>query len=87
MNEMLITTIVSAITGIGGFIWGIRKDKEDLMSKSLNNLQIQMTIYEQIIENLRGEIILLVGKVENQQKIIKDLEDKIEECLSPRSNI
>lgn len=87
MNEMLITTIASAITGIGGFIWGLRKDKEDLMSKSLNNLQIQMTIYEQIIENLRGEIILLVGKVENQQKIIKDLEDKIEECLSPRSNI
>lgn len=84
---MLITTIVSAVTGIGGFIWGLRKDKEDLMSKSLNNLQIQMTIYEQIIENLRGEIILLVGKVENQQKIIKDLEDKIEECLSPRSNI
>lgn len=87
MNEMLITTIVSAITGIGGFIWGIRKDKEDLMSKSLNNLQIQMTIYEQIIENLRSEIILLVGKVETQQKVIKELEDKIEECLSPRSNI
>lgn len=87
MNEMLITTIVSAITGIGGFIWGIRKDKEDLMSKSLNNLQIQMTIYEQIIENLRSEIILLVGKVETQQKVIKELEEKIEECLSPRSNI
>lgn len=87
MNEMLITTIVGAITGIGGFIYGIQKDKADLVSKSLNNLQLQISIYEGIIENLRNEINILVDKVESQQKIIKHLEGKIEECLSPRTNL
>lgn len=87
MNEMLITTIVGTITGIGGFIWGIKKDKVDLVSKSLSNLQLQMTIYESIIENLRSEISILVGKIESQQKVIQDLEHKIEDCLSPKSNI
>lgn len=84
---MLITTIISAITGLGGFIYGIKKDKADLISKSLSNLQQQLTIYETLIENLRGEVIILVEKVESQQKVIKHLETKIEECLSPRSNI
>jgi len=87
MNEMLITTIISAITGLGGFIYGIKKDKQDIISRSLSNLQQHLTIYETLIENLRGEVIILVEKVESQQKIIKDLEIKIEECLSPRSNI
>lgn len=84
---MLITTIISAITGLGGFIYGIKKDKQDIISRSLSNLQQHLTIYETLIENLRGEVIILVEKVESQQKIIKDLEIKIEECLSPRSNI
>jgi len=87
MNEMLITTIISAITGLGGFIYGIKKDKQDIISRSLSNLQQHLTIYETLIENLRGEVIILVEKVESQQKIIKDLEIKIEECLSSRSNI
>lgn len=84
---MLITTIISAITGLGGFIYGIKKDKQDIISRSLSNLQQHLTIYETLIENLRGEVIILVEKVESQQKVIKDLEIKIEECLSPRSNI
>jgi len=87
MNEMLITTIISAITGLGGFIYGIKKDKQDIISRSLSNLQQHLTIYETLIENLRGEVIILVEKVESQQKVIKDLEIKIEECLSQRSNI
>ena len=84
---MLITTIISAITGLGGFIYGIKKDKQDIISRSLSNLQQHLTIYETLIENLRGEVIILVEKVESQQKVIKDLEIKIEECLSQRSNI
>lgn len=87
MNEIIISTSIAAITGIGGFIWGIQKDKADLVSKSLNNLQLQITIYEGIIESLRNEINKLVDKVETQQKTIKHLEAKIEECLSPKSNI
>ena len=87
MNEMLITTIVSAITGLGGFIYGLKKDKQDLVTTSLTNIQSQIMIYEKIIENLRDEINVLIDKVEKQQKTIVHLELKMEECLSPKSNI
>lgn len=87
MNEIIISTAVAAITGIGGFIWGMTKDKADLVSKSLMNLQQQITVYEGIINSLRSEINQLVEKVESQQKVIKHLEEKMEECFSPKSNI
>lgn len=87
MNEIIISTAVAAITGIGGFIWGMTKDKADLVSKSLMNLQQQITVYEGIINSLRSEITQLVEKVESQQKVIKHLEEKMEECFSPKSNI
>lgn len=87
MNEILIGTIISSITGIGGFIFGLKKQRQDLVSGSLDNIQKQFLIYEQIIENLRGEIGILIQKVESQQKIIQELEHKVEECLSPRTNL
>jgi hypothetical protein len=44
-------------------------------------------IYETIIENLRGEITVLIAKVEKQQEIINHLEKKMEECISPKTNL
>lgn len=87
MNEMIITSIVSAITGLGGFFYGLKKDKQDLVTTSLNNIQSQILIYESIIENLRKEITILVVKVESQQKTIQHLEERMEECLNPKTNI
>jgi len=87
MDSLLIGSIVSAITGLGGFIYGVKKDKQDLLSRSLSNIQLQIQIYEEIIENLRQEVQTLVRKIEEQQKVIKHLEDRMEECLPPKSNI
>ena len=87
MDSLLIGSIVSAITGLGGFIYGVKKDKQDLVSRSLSNIQLQIQIYEEIIENLRQEVQTLVRKIEEQQKVIKHLEDRMEECLPPKSNI
>ena len=87
MNEMLITTIVSAITGLGGFIWGIKKDKQDLVTKSFNNILLQIQVYEEIIRGLRTEIQTLTRKVEEQQEIIKNLEAQVNKMLDPKTNI
>jgi len=87
MNEMLLTTIVSAITGLGGFIYGIKKDKQDLVTKSFNNILLQIQVYEEIIEGLRTEIQTLTRKVEEQQQIIKDLETKVSEMIKPKTNL
>lgn len=87
MDSMIITTIVSSATALGGFIYGLKKQKQDLVTSSLDNLQKQLLIYEQIIENLRGEIGVLISKVEKQQEIINLLERKVEECISPKTNL
>ena len=87
MTEMLITTIVSAVTGLGGFYYGVKKDKQDLVTKSFNNILLQISVYENIIEGLRSEIKTLTEKVEDQQKTIKQLEGKIQECIQPKNQI
>jgi len=87
MNEMLITTIVSAITGLGGFIYGIKKDKQDLVTKSFNNILLQIQVYEVIIGGLRSEIQTLTRRVEEQQEIIKHLESQVQKMLDPKTNI
>ena len=84
---MLITTIVSAITGLGGFIWGIKKDKHDLVTKSFNNILLQIQVYEEIIGGLRTEIQTLTRKVEEQQEIIRQLEAQVNKMLDPKTNI
>lgn len=87
MNEMLITTIVSAITGLGGFIYGIKKDKQDLVTKSFNNILLQIQVYEEIIGGLRTEIQTLTRRVEEQQQIIKQLEAQVQKMCDPKTNI
>lgn len=78
MNEMLLTTLVSTVTAVSGFIYGFQKNKKDLISQSLNNLQQQITIYQDVISSLRGEIEHLISKVSEQEKIIHSLEKKID---------
>ena len=84
---MLITTIVSAITGLGGFIYGIKKDKQDLVTKSFNNILLQIQVYEEIIGGLRTEIQTLTRRVEEQQTIIKQLEAQVQKMCDPKTNI
>lgn len=83
MNDMILTTIVSTVTAISGFWYGWQKDKKDLVSSSLNNIQLQITIYQDIIASLRTEVETLVTKINEQEKIIQSLEAKID-LLKPK---
>jgi len=78
-NEMLITAILSLITGLSGLWWGQKKQNLDLQSQSYDNILKQIGIYEVIIDNLRQEVHALIAKVEEQQKIIHELELSVEE--------
>lgn len=85
-NNFIVTTIVSIATGISAFIYGVRKDKKDLVSQSLKNLEYQITVYEKIIDSLRNEVANLVKKIDEQEKIIIELERKID-ILSKNNDI
>lgn len=87
MDQMIITTLVSAFTALGGFLYGLKREQTNLVSTSLDNIQKQILIYEQIIENLRAEISTLIKEVDKQKEIIKELENKIEEFMKPKTNL
>lgn len=79
LNEVIITAILSIITGISGMIYGQKKQNLDLQSQSYDNILKQIGVYELIIDNLRQEVHALIKKVEEQQKIIQELELSVEE--------
>jgi len=85
MDNMLLTTIISSLTALFGFYYGMKKDKADLVSKSLLNIQSQIAIYETIIDKLRDEIGILILKVEEQQKTIQQLELQVSDMVKKKS--
>ena len=84
MNEILLTTIVSGLSGLAGLWYGAKKHKLDVQTQSLQNIQSQIAIYETIIDKLREEIGVLITKVDEQQKTIYDLENKMELMMSKK---
>jgi hypothetical protein len=63
----------------------MKKDKADLVSKSLLNIQAQIAIYETIIDKLRDEIGILITKVEEQQQTIQHLEKQVTDMVNKKS--
>jgi flagellar biosynthesis chaperone FliJ len=63
----------------------MKKDKADLVSKSLLNIQSQIAIYETIIDKLRDEIGILITKVEEQQQTIQHLEKQVTDMVNKKS--
>ena len=82
INEMVISAIVAALTGISGLWYGSKKQKLDLQSQAYENILKQIEVYEVIIDNLRQEVHTLITKVEEQQKVIRELEASVEELCT-----
>ena len=71
MNEYIITFLVSAISGVVSFFFGMKKKDKEVEALSLNNVEKSLKIYSTIIDDLKDQIEELLQKV-------NDLEDKIE---------
>jgi len=65
--------IGSALTGIAGWAVGRRKSVAETDNIVLANLESSVNLYKLIIDNLRDEIQLLNGKMEQMEKKIDEL--------------
>lgn len=83
--DVVIGSVISIVTGVSGFMYGIRKQSKDLTKASLDNILTQITIYETIIEDLRSEITILITKIDEQEKIIKHLEERLDQMVKNKS--
>lgn len=72
MNEYVLTIIASAITGISSFLFGVKKSKRELEDMALTNIQKSIDVYKVIIDDLRGQIDILLKKVnELEVKVVE----------------
>lgn len=83
--DVVIGSVISIMTGISGFYYGLRKQSKDLTKSSLDNILVQITIYEKIIEDLRSEITILIHKIDEQEKVIKHLEDRLDQMIKKKA--
>lgn len=84
INEMVISAVIAALSGLSGLWYGGKKQKLDIQSQAYENILKQIEVYEVIIDNLRQEVHTLITKVEEQQKVIRELETSVEELCKTK---
>lgn len=58
-TETIITAITGAITTIGGMFLTHRKTKKDLQKSELQNVEQAITIWREMAESLKTDVVLL----------------------------
>jgi len=71
MNDTILLFLSNAITGIAAWFFGKRKTNAETDNLVLSNLEKSMSIYQELIKNLKDEIHELNTK-------IQDLELKVD---------
>ena len=80
MNDTIFTLIASVITGISTFFIGRQRAKKEIEGMTLVNVEKSLTIYQTIIEDLKGQVEELLTKVST-------LEEKVDELKTENSEL
>jgi len=72
LEDNIFAVIASAITGISTFFIGRKRAKKELEGMSINNIERSISVYQLLIDDLRGQVKELLAKVD-------ELEDKVDE--------
>ena len=81
-----MTLLGSAITGVVSFFFGVQKSKKEVESMALTNIQSSIDIYKVIIDDLKGEITILLSKVDELEAKIDELKQENEELRKMLKN-
>jgi peptidoglycan hydrolase CwlO-like protein len=73
MNETILLLISNALTAIAGWFVGKRKVTAETDNQVLKNLELAISVYSQIIDDLKKEIESLNLKIQELEKKIDDL--------------
>lgn len=80
MNENLILIISNLLTGISTYWMGKRKSNAETDNLILTNLEKSMTIYAELVRNLKQEIHELNTK-------IQELESKVDSLMAENKKL
>jgi peptidoglycan hydrolase CwlO-like protein len=73
MNETILLLISNVLTAIAGWFVGKRKVTAETDNQVLKNLELAISVYSQIIDDLKKEIESLNIKIQELEKKIDDL--------------
>jgi peptidoglycan hydrolase CwlO-like protein len=73
MNETIILLISNALTGIAAWVAGKRKTNAETDNQVLRNLELAVSVYVKIIDDLKTEIHDLNIKVQDLEKRVEGL--------------
>jgi predicted nucleic acid-binding Zn-ribbon protein len=73
MDNTMLLLISNALTGVAAWAVGKRKTNAETDNVVLKNLESSVGLYKLIIDNLRDEIQLLNGKMEQMEVKIDEL--------------
>lgn len=76
MNSELILIISNILTGVAAWFVGKRKSDAETDNQVLRNLELSISLYKNIIDDLKGEIHELNIKIQNLEKKVEDLMDE-----------
>jgi hypothetical protein len=73
MDNTMLLLVSNALTGVAAWFVGKRKTNAETDNIVLQNLESSVNLYKLIIDNLRDEIKLLNGKMEQMEVKIDEL--------------
>lgn len=76
MNENLILILSNALTGVASFLVSKRMSNAQTDNQILKNLELAMSVYQTLCENLKDEIVNLNLKIQDLEKKIDELHEE-----------
>lgn len=77
--ELILTTLISIITAIGGYVFGARKNRAEADSIVISNVKELLEIQSGMITSLKNEIDSLKVKIDGYEVYIENLETQVKE--------
>jgi len=73
MNTEILLLISNIITGVAGFFVGKRRSDAETDNQVLRNLELSISLYKNIIDDLKEEIHGLNLKIQDLEKKVESL--------------
>ena len=69
----MMTLIGSVVSGVAAFYFGIKKNRREVEEMGLRNVERSLAIYNDIIEDLKNEIVDLRNEISRLERLVEEL--------------
>jgi len=79
MSEMIITALISAVTGIVGWVAARRQNLAEVQSTEIDNLEKAVKYYREIFEDMAGRHRATLEELDYVTKNMEDLKKQVQD--------